>query len=103
MRKAAMGKLKQGKRAPASAVAVESLDSDDVTERIGDRDAALAAGTTEHYEDAILYDHEYRRRRVDVNYYRDLAAGRVMPNAWSRAQKGKSKSPAQRHDSDMTD
>jgi SAM-dependent methyltransferase len=36
--------------------------------------AALAAGTTEHYEDAALYDHEYKRRRDDVRWYRDLAA-----------------------------
>ena len=31
-------------------------------------------GTREHYEDAALYDHEYRRRRVDVNFYRALAS-----------------------------
>lgn len=36
--------------------------------------AALAAGTTEHYEDAALYDHEYKRRRDDVRWYRRLAA-----------------------------
>lgn len=36
--------------------------------------AALAAGTTEHYEDALLYDHEYQRRRDDVRWYRQLAA-----------------------------
>lgn len=36
--------------------------------------AALAAGTTEHYLDAALYDHEYRRRRDDVAWYRRLAA-----------------------------
>lgn len=35
--------------------------------------AALAAGTTEHYEDAALYDHEYKRRRDDVRWYRKLA------------------------------
>jgi SAM-dependent methyltransferase len=35
--------------------------------------AALAAGTREHYEDAELYDHEYKRRRADVRWYRDLA------------------------------
>jgi SAM-dependent methyltransferase len=35
--------------------------------------AALAAGTTDHYLDAALYDHEYRRRRDDVRYYRELA------------------------------
>ncbi|HEY2748395.1 MAG TPA: class I SAM-dependent methyltransferase [Polyangia bacterium] len=35
--------------------------------------AALAAGTSEHYEDAELYDHEYKRRRDDVRWYRALA------------------------------
>jgi SAM-dependent methyltransferase len=35
--------------------------------------AALAAGTLEHYEDASLYDHEYKRRREDVRWYRSLA------------------------------
>lgn len=33
----------------------------------------LDAGTVEHYEDAALYDFEYRRRRGDVNHYRRLA------------------------------
>jgi len=33
----------------------------------------LVAGTSEHYADAALYDHEYRRRRADVNYYRRAA------------------------------
>src|SRR3569833_2950763 len=35
--------------------------------------AALVAGSTEHYEDAALYDHEYGRRRDDVRWYRALA------------------------------
>ena len=35
--------------------------------------AALAAGSSEHYEDATLYDHEYKRRRDDVLWYRALA------------------------------
>jgi SAM-dependent methyltransferase len=35
--------------------------------------AALAAGTSEHYEDAALYDHEYKRRRDDVRWYCTLA------------------------------
>jgi SAM-dependent methyltransferase len=35
--------------------------------------AALAAGTTEHYEDAQLYDHEYKRRKDDVRWYQKLA------------------------------
>jgi SAM-dependent methyltransferase len=43
---------------------------DDLERRL---DAALAAGTTEHYADAALYEHEYRRRRDDVRYYRALA------------------------------
>ncbi len=33
----------------------------------------LQRGTVEHYEDAALYDHEYRRRRADVNFYRTQA------------------------------
>ncbi|MSP61723.1 MAG: class I SAM-dependent methyltransferase [Myxococcales bacterium] len=43
-----------------------------------DPDAArrrqLHEATVEHYQDPDLYDHEYRRRRADVNYYRSLAA-----------------------------
>jgi SAM-dependent methyltransferase len=31
------------------------------------------AGSREHYEDAALYDYEYRRRRADVTFYRELA------------------------------
>jgi SAM-dependent methyltransferase len=34
---------------------------------------AVEAGSREHYEDAVLYDYEYRRRRADVNFYRSLA------------------------------
>jgi SAM-dependent methyltransferase len=40
------------------------------------------AGSREHYADAELYDHEYRRRRADVTFYRELAnrrrAARVL-------------------------
>jgi len=44
----------------------------------GDVDEDLAAelidaGSREHYADAALYDYEYRRRRADVNFYRQLA------------------------------
>ena len=38
------------------------------------------AGSREHYEDAALYDYEYRRRRVDVTFYRELAR-RLKPDA----------------------
>jgi SAM-dependent methyltransferase len=41
----------------------------------------LDAGTREHYEDAELYDFEYRRRRADVNHYRRPARD-VPPHAW---------------------
>jgi SAM-dependent methyltransferase len=41
--------------------------------------ATLAAGTSEHYVDAPLYDHEYKRRRVDVRWYRALAAEVLGP------------------------
>lgn len=35
------------------------------------------AGSREHYADAALYDHEYRRRRADVTFYRELAQKRL--------------------------
>ncbi len=35
------------------------------------------AGSREHYADATLYDYEYRRRRADVAFYRELATRRV--------------------------
>jgi SAM-dependent methyltransferase len=47
--------------------------------------AALAAGTTEHYEDAALYDHEYKRRRDDVRWYRRLAAEELGTPGGGRA------------------
>jgi SAM-dependent methyltransferase len=34
------------------------------------------AGSREHYDDAVLYDYEYRRRRADVTFYRQFAAMR---------------------------
>jgi SAM-dependent methyltransferase len=33
----------------------------------------IDAGSREHYADAALYDYEYRRRRADVTFYRELA------------------------------
>jgi len=35
------------------------------------------AGSREHYSDAALYDYEYRRRRADVQFYRELAKRRL--------------------------
>jgi SAM-dependent methyltransferase len=35
------------------------------------------AGSREHYVDAALYDYEYRRRRADVTFYRELARQRL--------------------------
>ncbi len=35
------------------------------------------AGATEHYLDPALYDHEYRHRRADLNFYRLLAEERM--------------------------
>lgn len=40
--------------------------------------ALIDLGSREHYLDPDLYDFEYRRRRVDVRFYRDLAA-RLLP------------------------
>ncbi len=35
------------------------------------------AGSREHYSNALLYDYEYRRRRADVVFYRELARKRL--------------------------
>lgn len=35
--------------------------------------AAVDLGAREHYADAALYDYEYRRRRADVLWYREVA------------------------------
>ena len=35
------------------------------------------AGAIEHYLDPALYDHEYRRRRADLNFYRLLVEERI--------------------------
>lgn len=34
------------------------------------------SGSREHYVDAALYDYEYRRRRADVSFYREIARRR---------------------------
>src|SRR5690606_33245860 len=38
------------------------------------------AGAREHYDDASLYDYEYRRRRHDVNHYRALVRDLADPD-----------------------
>lgn len=45
-------------------------------ETAGDVDA----GCREHYEDAALYDYEYRRRRADVNFYKQLVHDLAGPS-----------------------
>lgn len=40
-------------------------------------DDLVDAGSREHYADAALYDYEYRRRRADVTFYRELARRRL--------------------------
>ena len=42
-------------------------------------DDLVDAGSREHYADAALYDYEYRRRRADVTFYRELARKRGGP------------------------
>lgn len=39
----------------------------------------LTRGTKDHYQDAALYDHEYRRRRDDVRFYQTLASQQGGP------------------------
>jgi SAM-dependent methyltransferase len=39
-------------------------------------DDLVDAGSREHYADAALYDYEYRRRRADITFYREIARRR---------------------------
>jgi len=61
-------------------LAPRALDSGPLSNELVDD--LVDAGSKEHYSDAALYDHEYRRRRADVSFYRALAkqrgAGRVL-------------------------
>jgi SAM-dependent methyltransferase len=54
-----------------------------VARRLADDEFAdvIDAGSREHYADAALYDYEYRRRRADVTFYRELARKRLPPGA----------------------
>ncbi len=40
-------------------------------------DDLVDAGSREHYADAALYDYEYRRRRADLTFYREVAKRRL--------------------------
>ena len=40
-------------------------------------DDLVDAGSREHYQDAALYDYEYRRRRNDIAFYKELARRRL--------------------------
>ena len=48
-------------------------------------DDLVDAGSREHYRDAALYDYEYRRRRADVSFYRELAKQRSEASERSAA------------------
>ncbi len=58
--------------APASAAAAAAVDTG-VPDLLDDVDP----GSREHYGDPALYDYEYRRRRSDVTFYRELARKRL--------------------------
>src|SRR5450432_2020798 len=58
--------------ARASAAAAAAVDTG-VPDLLDDVDP----GSREHYRDPALYDYEYRRRRSDVTFYRELARKRL--------------------------
>jgi SAM-dependent methyltransferase len=57
--------------APARRAAADDAAYEHLVEELVD------AGSREHYADAALYDYEYRRRRADVTFYRELAKQRL--------------------------
>src|SRR5437868_2241249 len=58
---------------PAIRYPDEGVTPAEFADLIGDM---VDAGSREHYVDAALYDYEYRRRRADVSFYRELARRR---------------------------
>ncbi len=72
--------------------------------RMSEFEEALELGTSELYTDAALYDHEYRRRRVDVNWYRrlarqvagDTASGSASPDSNTGGAVDSASAPAQK-------
>jgi SAM-dependent methyltransferase len=63
------GLARSGSAGPRSSAKLSAALIDDLVD----------AGSREHYADAALYDYEYRRRRADVAFYRDLAKQRLKP------------------------
>jgi len=64
--------MARGKRAVDAVTARGNQDwIEDLEEDLVD------AGSREHYADAALYDYEYRRRRADVTFYREIAKRRL--------------------------
>ena len=64
-------------------MAVTRLTDARAKERARERAASpglddVDAGCREHYQDALLYDYEYRRRRADVGFYKRVVA-RLAP------------------------
>jgi len=57
----------------AGSDAADVGESADDFDTFDEDDFDLEAATHEHYADGPLYDHEYKRRRADVNFYRLLA------------------------------
>jgi SAM-dependent methyltransferase len=55
----------------------ERSESRHEAERRSNHESIIDDGSREHYADAELYDHEYRRRRQDVAFYRELARRRL--------------------------
>ena len=68
----------RGRTRPAAASGEAAPPRRRAAPRPGPREVDLVeTGSREHYEDAALYDYEYRRRRADVTFYRELARRRL--------------------------
>jgi SAM-dependent methyltransferase len=63
-----------GARAPARPAQARPAQA-----RPAPADDPVERGAREHYADAALYDYEYRRRRVDVSFYRQLVGEAIAP------------------------
>src|SRR5688572_4771232 len=70
-----MGASRRERRRPRGGEDAELAELAD--EALDPRAGLLDAGTVDHYQDAALYDFEYKDRTEDVSWYRALARERL--------------------------
>ncbi len=83
------GRAEPERAEPTAAAAARAARERELAEEVD----VVDAGSREHYADGALYDYEYRRRRADVSFYRELARRRLGPGAGNESRPLHSRGP----------